>query len=162
MNEPGIEIIVENLGAYSLIIDKIELIPIQGTAFELEGKQNLEGFFADNTYAAEVHPSNGTEFVKPLCATCNQYKGYIKYSNILSHEYLGTVTTTSGWLTNTGFTMYGINFGGGKTYSQSRNFKEYRVKRQYFMHFDVYNAISKKIDSFETARTETTIEYERA
>ncbi|OUB77080.1 LMxysn_1693 family intestinal colonization protein [Bacillus thuringiensis] len=102
-------------------------------------------FFADRTYAAEVNPSNGTESVKPLCATCNQYKGYIKYSNILSHEYLGTVTRTSGWATNTGFTVYGISFGGGKTYSESRNFKEYRVKRQYYMHFDVYNPVGKKL-----------------
>lgn len=120
------------------------------------------GFVADNAYAAEVNPSNGTESVTPRCATCNQYKGYIKYSNTLNYEYLGTVTKTSGWATNSGFTMYGINFGGGQTYSESRNFKEYRVTRQYFMHFDVYNGAGQKIDSFDTARTETTIEYERA
>ncbi|HFK1741734.1 hypothetical protein V7652_15130 [Bacillus thuringiensis] len=119
-------------------------------------------FVTNNAYAAEVNPSNETNSIKPLCATCNQYKGYIKYSNTLSHEYLGTVTKTSGYATNTGFTVYGISFGGGKTYSESRNFKEYRVKRQYYMHFDVYNGAGQKIDSFDTTRTETTIEYERA
>lgn len=119
-------------------------------------------FVTNNAYAAEANPTNGTQSVKPLCATCNHYKGYIKYSNTLSYDYLGTVTKTSGYASNGGFTVYGVNFGGGKVYSESRNFKEYRVKRQYYMHFDVYNGAGQKIDSFETTRTETTIEYERA
>ncbi|QDP41409.1 LMxysn_1693 family intestinal colonization protein [Radiobacillus deserti] len=107
-------------------------------------------------------PNNEENIIQPQCATCNHYEGYIKSQTLISKKYLGKVTKSSGYAINAKFTVYGVTFGGSRTYSESRVFREYSVKRKYVMHFDVYNGAGYKIDSFDTTRYITTKEYERS
>ena len=125
------------------------------------------GIFTTSTASAAELPAPAVsneknESVIQYGATTNRYKGYVKSSTVTSKKYMGTVTKTNGWAFNIGITIKGVSIGGGKTYSEIRNFREYKVTRKYVMHFDVYNGIGQKINSYDETHYATTTEYERA
>ncbi|WP_373599003.1 hypothetical protein [Paraclostridium bifermentans] len=78
----------------------------------------------------------------------------------ISKKYNGTVTKTTTTAYNAGISIKFLNLGSSKTYSETKKFKTYRLKREVKVKFKVYDRMGHFLRYENIKKIATTTYYE--